>query len=37
LGGETLTHTEVLETAGRVKHSAAALLEEFAKIHGKNR
>jgi purine-nucleoside phosphorylase len=37
LGGETLTHAEVLETAERVKHSAAALLEEFANIHGKNR
>jgi purine-nucleoside phosphorylase len=36
LGGATLTHTEVLESAGRVKHSTAMLLEEFAKIHGKN-
>jgi purine-nucleoside phosphorylase len=34
LGGDTLTHAEVLETAERVKHSAAMLLEEFAKLHG---
>ncbi len=33
-GGATLTHAEVLETADRVKNSAAILLECFAKSHG---
>lgn len=32
-GGETLSHAEVLETAERVKHSAASLLEQFAKLY----
>ncbi len=36
-GGETLTHTEVLETAERVKHAAALLLERFAILYGKSR
>jgi purine-nucleoside phosphorylase len=31
-GGGTLSHAEVLETAERVKHSAARLLEQFAKL-----
>ncbi|MDB6065679.1 MAG: Purine nucleoside phosphorylase [Pedosphaera sp.] len=34
-GGETLSHSEVLETAERVKHSAALLLQEFATLYGK--
>ena len=36
-GGETLSHAEVLETAERVKNSAADLLEQFAKLYGENR
>jgi purine-nucleoside phosphorylase len=35
LGGEKLSHTEVLETAERVKKSGAALIKTFADIHGK--
>ncbi len=34
-GGKTLSHAEVLETAERVKNSAALLLQNFAKLHGK--
>ena len=37
LGGATLTHTEVLETADKVKNSAAILLQNFAQLHGHNR
>jgi len=36
-GGATLTHAEVLETADRVKHAAAALLECFAKVYGESK
>ncbi len=36
-GGETLSHAEVLETAERVKHSAAQLLEGFARLYGKSK
>ena len=35
-GGETLSHAEVLETAERVKDSAASLLQHFAKLYGKS-
>jgi len=35
LGGEKLSHAEVLETAERVKKSGAALLEHFAALYGK--
>jgi purine-nucleoside phosphorylase len=35
LGGEKLSHTEVLETAERVKKSGAALLKDFAELYGK--
>jgi purine-nucleoside phosphorylase len=34
LGGETLSHTEVLETAERVQKSGAALLKHFAELYG---
>jgi purine-nucleoside phosphorylase len=34
LGGEKLSHAEVLETAERVKTSAAALLKNFAELYG---
>jgi purine-nucleoside phosphorylase len=34
LGRENLSHTEVLETAERVKHSGAALLKHFAELYG---
>jgi purine-nucleoside phosphorylase len=34
LGGDKLSHSEVLETAEKVKHSAALLLQEFAKEYG---
>lgn len=37
LGNAQLSHTEVLETAEKVKHSAALLLQEFAKEYGKTR
>jgi purine-nucleoside phosphorylase len=37
LGSGKLSHSEVLETAEKVKHSAALLLQEFAKEYGKNR
>src|SRR6202040_3606911 len=33
-GGTTLSHAEVLETADRVKHSAALLLQYFAEAYG---
>jgi purine-nucleoside phosphorylase len=36
-GGEPLSHTEVLRTAGRVRDSAALLLECFAELYGKSR
>jgi purine-nucleoside phosphorylase len=36
-GGETLSHAEVLETAERVKHSGASLLEQFAKLYGEGK
>jgi purine-nucleoside phosphorylase len=36
-GGGTLSHAEVLETAERVKHSAALLLERFANLYGKGK
>ena len=35
LGGGTLSHNEVLETAERVKYSAAGLLQHFCSIYGK--
>jgi purine-nucleoside phosphorylase len=35
LAGKKLSHSEVLETAEKVKHSAALLLQEFAKEYGK--
>jgi purine-nucleoside phosphorylase len=35
-GRATLSHDEVLETADRVKHSAASLLECFAKAYGQS-
>jgi len=31
--GEALSHGEVLETAGRVRETAAALIEWFVKLH----
>jgi inosine/guanosine/xanthosine phosphorylase family protein len=34
LGGEKLSHAEVLETAERVKKSGAALLKHFAALYG---
>jgi purine-nucleoside phosphorylase len=37
LGGDKLSHAEVLETAEKVKHSAALLLQAFAKEYGKKR
>jgi len=37
LGGEKLSHAEVLATAERVKAQAAALLKNFAKCYGENR
>jgi purine-nucleoside phosphorylase len=36
-GAGTLTHAEVLETADRVKNSAALLLENFAEAYGQSR
>jgi purine-nucleoside phosphorylase len=35
-GRATLSHDEVLETADRVKHSAASLLECFAEAYGQS-
>ena len=35
LGGNKLSHAEVLETAERVKKSGAALLKRFAELYGK--
>ena len=35
LGGGNLSHTEVLETAERVKNLAAQLLKNFAKLYGR--
>lgn len=32
---KTLSHTEVLETAERVKHAAAQLLRDFAELYGR--
>lgn len=37
LGKTKLSHTEVLETAGRVKTDAAALLVNFAKLYGRKK
>ena len=37
LGGGKLSHSEVLETAEKVKNSAALLLQEFAKEYGNTR
>ncbi|MDB6122297.1 MAG: Purine nucleoside phosphorylase [Pedosphaera sp.] len=37
LGGETLSHAEVLETGERVKNMAALLLNNFAEYYGQNR
>jgi purine-nucleoside phosphorylase len=34
LGREKLSHTEVMETAARVKRSGAALLKHFAELYG---
>ena len=34
LGREKLSHTEVLETAARVKQSGASLLKHFAELYG---
>ena len=31
-----LSHVEVLETAERVKHSAAQFLKQFARLYGRN-
>jgi len=36
-GGDTLSHAEVLETAERVKNSAALLLERFANLYAKDK
>lgn len=36
-GGETLSHTEVLETAEKVKHAAGFLLQSFAKLYAERR
>jgi purine-nucleoside phosphorylase len=36
-GGDTLTHTEVLETAEKVKHMAARLLNKFGKYYYESR
>ena len=35
IGGEKLSHTEVLETAERVKKSGATLIKNFAELYGK--
>jgi purine-nucleoside phosphorylase len=35
-GGDTLSHSEVLDTAEKVKHSAALLLQAFARKYGEN-
>ena len=35
IGKENLSHTEVLETAERVKRSGAALIKNFAELYGK--
>ena len=37
LGGATLTHAEVLETAEKVKHMAARLLDNFGKYYEASR
>ena len=37
LGGAQLSHAEVLETAEKVKNSAALLLQEFVKEYGNER
>ncbi len=37
LGGKTLSHAEVLDTAGKVKNSAGLLLQTFAWDYGKKR
>jgi len=34
MGRKNLSHTEVLETAARVKQAGAALLMHFAEHHG---
>jgi purine-nucleoside phosphorylase len=34
--GQPLSHTEVLETAGRVKKTAAKLLTSFARLYDRN-
>jgi purine-nucleoside phosphorylase len=34
IGGENLSHAEVLETAGRVKKSGAQLIKKFAELYG---
>jgi len=34
IGGENLSHAEVLATAARVKPQAASMLKEFAKLYG---
>jgi purine-nucleoside phosphorylase len=36
IGGENLSHAEVLETAERVKKSGAQLIKNFAELYGKN-
>ena len=36
IGGKNLSHAEVLETAGRVKKSGAALIRNFAELYGRN-
>ena len=36
-GSQTLSHTEVLETAERVKTVAAQLLRNFARFYGQNK
>jgi purine-nucleoside phosphorylase len=37
ISGKNLSHAEVLETAGRVKTQAAALLKKFAKLYGRKK
>jgi purine-nucleoside phosphorylase len=36
IGKENLSHTEVLETAERVKKSGAQLIKNFAELYGKS-
>jgi purine-nucleoside phosphorylase len=36
LSRQTLSHAEVLETAARVKHLAARMIQSFAELYGRN-